>query len=421
MPLTRLKRLSRWQPGQLASNTLASTFWQMMRLGLQVVSLILIARLLGPEDYGAFAGFGSVAVILGNLSGWGGSYLMLQSVSRTPASFGRHWYATNYMILVSSAILTLLYLALTPALLQLPLPFWPLLAIALAELLCYPLVYAAGFAFQAHERMAWASALPAGMALSRLAGASLFWLAGGNTLERYADYHLATSLVTVMTALVAVQWQLRPQWEWRPYTGREIRQGLGFSSGTLSTSLLSEMDKILAVRHLGPEPAGAYSIAYRLLGTLATPVLSLMMAAQPRLFRHAPASGKQLNRLLLLLFVVILGYASLASLVVWLAAPWLPLLLGSDYIMAIEASRLLTPLLPLLSLRLAASLTLTSLGHPSLRSGMEFVALVVLGFGLSWVLPRQGLHGGIAMLICTESLLLLGLLLAILHGRRQIA
>lgn len=415
MAFALVKRLVRWRPGRLASNTLASTGWQMMRLGLQVLSLVLVARLLGPEGYGTFAGFGSVAVILGNLTGWGSSYLLLQSVSRAPATFGRHWYATQHIILISSTLLTLLYLTITPSLLQLSLPFLPLLAIALSELLCYPLVYAAGFAFQAHERMAWASALPAGMALARLAGASLFWLAGGKTLESYADYHLTTSIVAMMAALLAVQWQLSPKPERQPYTWKEMQQGLRFSSGTLSTSLLSEMDKILAVRYLGPEPGGAYSIAYRLLGTLATPVLSLMMASQPRLFRHNSTKGNQLQRLLLILLIVILSYTSIAALVVWFAAPWLTLLLGADYVIAIEATSMLTPLLPLLSLRLAASLALTSLGHPSLRSGMELVALVILGFGLSWALPRHGLPGGVAILISTESLLLLGLLLAVAY------
>jgi len=49
------------------------------------------ARLLGPSGYGVFAGISGVGTAIGGLTGLGTGWLMLQSVSRQPATFASQW------------------------------------------------------------------------------------------------------------------------------------------------------------------------------------------------------------------------------------------------------------------------------------------------------------------------------------------
>lgn len=410
----------RYKPGQLALNTLSSTAWQVIRLACQVLSVVIMAKVLGPQGYGALVGFGGLAVVLGGFTGLGGGYLLLQSVSQDAASFSRHWHATLHIIGLSGLLFSLVFLLAVPALLQLPWAASPLLAIALSELVCLPLVHACSFAFQAHERLGWAGALPALMAGARLLGAIAFLLTGSSHVEHYVWFQLGASLLAALTACLMVQKLLQPVPTKALYSWAELRNGLRFSASSFTSNAQVELDKILSVRFLGAGAAGSYTIAYRLVTALAMPAVSLALAAQPRLFRHASHPGSPaLRHLLQMMILAILGYALLAALVVFLIAPFLTTLLGTAFAPAVTAAQMLLPLLPLFGLRIMAGILLTSLGHPGQRVGLELLALALLA-GLSTVLmPRHGLTGTVLAVLGSESLLLLMLSVAALRAMRK--
>lgn len=407
-----LARLRQYRPGRLASNTLNATIWQVVRLGGQLLVLIVVARTLGPDGYGTLVGFGSLAIMLSGVFWVGGSYLMLQAVARDASLFGRYWRATRNLVLQSGLVLTLLFSVIAPHVLQLPLTLTSVAAIAFAELLCAPLVYAAGYAFQSHERLGWANALPALLTLLRLAAATAFLLGHGSQLNHYVLIYVSASVAAALLALYLVQHLLQPQLQAQHsgpshYRWAEWRAGMHFSASGLTTNAYGEMDKVLAVRFLSAGPAGAYAAAYRLLTVLILPVVSLLQAAQPRFFRLGHASdARALRRLLAAVTGACAVYAVLAAGLVLVLAPYLTVLLGPGFASSIAAAHLLAPLLPLLCLRMLAVTLLTGLGRPGLRAVMEAIAAVVLMLGCALVVPRFGLPGMVACLLTVEALML---------------
>lgn len=406
-----IRRLLSYRPGALATGTLLATGLQLLRVGCQAVTVILLARVLGPQEFGLLVGITGLAMIVGTLSWLGGSYLMLETVTREPAAFGSAWSATRHSVAWSAGVLLLLFLAFAAPLLQVSAALSLLLALGLAEILCYPLVYASGFAFQAHQRQGWANSLPALMAVARLLAALLFMACMPRpALADYALFHLAASLLCAGLALLVVQRQLRPGAARARYGLPDLRRGMGYLAGGLSLNAYGEADKILAVRALGTGPAAAYAIAYRVVTMLVMPAAALVQVAQPRMFRHAQAGERtELARLLGRIALAGLGYTALATVVAWLAAPLLLPLLGSAYAAAVGAARILVLLLPLMFLRLLAVTVLTSLGHPGRRAGLEVAAIGLMALAIHAAAPRFGLAGVIGSVLAVELLLLLAL------------
>lgn len=410
-PISFRQRLLAYRPGALATGALLATGLQLLRVGCQAVGVIVLARFLGPQDFGLLVGIGGMAMIIGTLSWLGGSYLMMETVTGQPARFGPAWSATRHSVFWLAAVLLLPFMLLTPLLLQLaPAPLL-LLALGLSEILCYPLVYAAGFAFQAHQRQGWANGLPALMAVARLLAAIVFllWLPAP-TLEGYALFHLAASLLCAGLALLAVQRVLAPAPARERYGLADLRRGAGYLMGGLSLNAYGEADKILAVRVLGTGPAAAYAVGYRVISMLAMPALALAQVAQPRMFRHVQAGEEQaLRALVVRLALSGLAYTAAAAGLAWLLAPLLAPLLGTAYETAVTAARALVVLLPLIFLRVLAVTLLTSLGRPGLRAGMEIVAIGLMAAAIHVAAPRFGLEGVIASVVAVEVLLFLAL------------
>ncbi len=96
--------------GRLARNTYLALFWQVVRVGAQGLWLIVIARKLGAEGYGAFAGAAGLAVFLGAFGGLGLGLVLLKKVSKDRRSFSVYWHKALKWTLGTGAVLVLIFL-----------------------------------------------------------------------------------------------------------------------------------------------------------------------------------------------------------------------------------------------------------------------------------------------------------------------
>ncbi|QSX73548.1 oligosaccharide flippase family protein [Lysobacter arenosi] len=405
--------VSGYRPGALAFSTLLGTFWQIVRLASQMLVIVVIARSLGAQGYGTLAGFGGLAVILGGLTGLGSGYLLLQEVSRQRSSFGLLWRTCLVAIFASGFVLSALYVSIAQAVVRADLGMTTLVAIAISELFCYPIVYASAFAFQAHERLGWATGLPSLMALARLAGAAAFLLYSPDPdFDRYMLFHLSASMASAVIAIVAVQRLLRPAAAGR-ISWRSLFGGMHFSVSWLTSNAYGETDKVLTARYLGLDLAGAYAMAYRVISALSAPVAALALAIQPRLFRSVDASNTTERRRLLRWSLALAAvYSVAAGGLVVAAAPLLVWLVGEEFADSVKAVRWLAPLLLVMSLRTLAATLLSSTGRVLARARIELIsAATMLASGLL-LIPSHGFQGAILSLYLTE-LIQLGMLGAI--------
>ena len=89
---------------------------------------VLIARALGPHEYGAFVGATALIAIVGPFAGVGGGNLLVKNVSRDKSLFTVYW--GNALLLLALSGIVLLGLVVVVAHLILP-PAIPLLLVVL--------------------------------------------------------------------------------------------------------------------------------------------------------------------------------------------------------------------------------------------------------------------------------------------------
>jgi len=155
--------------GPIALGTVRTSFVLGFRLFVQAGTLLLVALMLGPEEFGAFAGIASLAVLLGALSTFGTNLILFGEVSKV--STGRN-KVLSYAILTTLLCGALLFgIYLFVAFWLLPgnsLPVHVLLVIGFTEVLLQPLFGLMGTEHHALGRIARAQLIQSSPLVLRL-------------------------------------------------------------------------------------------------------------------------------------------------------------------------------------------------------------------------------------------------------------
>jgi len=385
----------------MARRTALATALQLTRLVLQLAFLILLARTLAPLQYGLFVGASSLATAAAGLSGLGTGMLLVKRVAVSATAWNAMWSHALRMFLGTGLVLAILFATSGANLLRVSITLPAMLCIGLSELICLPLVYLASFAFQAFDRIGLSAAMPCIMAMCRLLGIIAFSLSGlPRTLPSYVIVHVAASTLAAVLTLALVRWCLRPA----PSSGRvpagTNKEALRFCAGWFTNNALVELDKSLAVRFGSPTVAAGYALAYRLSSALSTPITSLVLTAQPRLFARQGAARRRLSiNMILATALCSLG----AGLAMFVLSPLLPIIFGHGYEDAAHFGRSLA-LLPLaFGLRFVLGSLLVAEGHPALRAILEAVGCVAMVMSAAILIPRFGAAGMTSMILIAET------------------
>ena len=173
--------------GPIARATLRTSAVLGIRLLVQAGTLLIVARVLGPHDFGAFAGVAALAVMLGTLSNFGTHIELLAEVSREPQ---RHAtvlpVALSTTLLCGSALFALYMLLATTLLGEAGIGIDVLIALGLAELILQPLLNLPGAEHQGHGRIATSQLLTTLPLAMRLLAAATVWLL--HPLDPLRDY-----------------------------------------------------------------------------------------------------------------------------------------------------------------------------------------------------------------------------------------
>lgn len=381
--------------GQIARATIRTSFVLGLRLVVQAGTLLLVARLLGPAQFGAFAGVTALAVLLGTLSTFGMHLVLLGEMSKDP---GRREIVLCYALpttLACGGVLLAVFLSI--CMLVLPgsgVALDVLIAIGLAEMLIQPL-----FALLASEWLALAHTarsqllqiLP--LALRLVAAVVVLLMGFSQPLVAYGyGYGLATALGWgVAMRYMRGPWPGPRAWRWP--TRAKLRESAGYAVLNITAIGPAELDKTLAARLLPLSAAGLYAAGARVVGATTLPVIALMLSALPRLFREGHTQVRRTARLLRWIFCATALYSVALAIVLWWCAPVFVWLFGGRY-EGIEATiRVLCVAVPGMALRMAAGSTLMALGKPWMRAGFEVVGLLVLTLAANVLTARLGAHG----------------------------
>lgn len=388
----------------IALATLRTSLVLGMRLLLQAGTLLLVARLLGPERFGVFAGVAALAVVVGTLSSFGTHLVFLSEASKEPARRPEVLaYALPTTLLCGAILLTAYLLVARVYFSPSSVSLMVLLAIGTAEILLQPM-----FAFPSNEHLAMERVARSQLVMNlplamRLVVAGLVFMAdAAEPLEAFSFGYLIASAIalSLATATSPAPWPtLRA---WRLPTKSELQHSSGYAALAITAAGPGELDKTLAAALLPPHASGLYAASTRVIGAVTLPVIAMLLSALPRLFREGQAKPQRTSRLIRWILASTLLYGALITALLWFAAPGFAWLFGSNYEGIVQMIQWLCLAVPGMALRIAAGSMLMALGRPWMRAGFEIGGVIVLSSCSLILTHHLGTAGMAVALTCAE-------------------
>jgi len=365
--------------GALARSSMATTGILGLRVATQALTLVLVTRLLGPATYGSYMAAASLAVILGLLPNLGAGYVLMARAARDGADAIENWRYGWPLSLSVGSLLTLGFPFVASAVTEGSLPLVDLALIGAAELLVTPLTLLLSFVLQARNRVAAGQMLlwiP--MALRAVAAFICIIFFAQTPLHTFVILQAAAALLGLGLALVATHRVAPLQWRPRRPSRDEWRSGAAYAAMHIVAANPTELDKIISPALLGAHAAGIYSATSRVMNAVVMPVVGMLVASQPRLFRHGAAPTQEGQRLVGLLGRISFGWGLLSAAALALGAPLLPYLLGNAFAETAATLPWVAMASPFMALRMAAGTVLVASGHPLRRLRFELTGIVLL-------------------------------------------
>lgn len=405
--------------GPIAQATIRTSFVLVLRMIVQAGTLLLVARILGPEQFGAFAGIAALAVLMGAFSTFGTHLVLLGDASKNK----QHGIEVlSYAIpttLISGTVLFLSYLVICGVLFNtLNIPWIILICIGLTETILLPIYVFPTTMLLANGQIAFSQLLtifPLGLRM--LCTILILFAALEKPLEIFAYCYIGTAVF----ALICLKLYNANAWlsikQWRLANRLELKRSAGFATLALTAVGPGELDKILAVKLLPLGVAGLYTLASRVIGAATLPVLALLLSAIPRLFRQ---NLNNEQRLLKWIFSTVFLYSIFLIALIWMFASFVEGIFGPNYAGMDDILKWIGFATPGLVFRIASGSILMTMNKPWIRAGFELSGLIILAVCSILFAPYWGVKGMIIALICAEwSMALIGMYLIVRERMRH--
>lgn len=381
---------------------------QGVSVAAQALYFVLIGRALGSREYGAFIGVVSLVTALTQFSGLGMEMILVRNISRDRSSFAVVWgqslvvLCAGFFLLLAGALL-FAHFVLRPEL-RILVPW-----IALGDGLLGKLVQLASRAFQGAGRLAWTARLSALTNLCRTATAAAVWVWAQTqhihpTAYFWARvYWLSTLTVAIVAGILVTS---RLGWpRFRRIHAQDLSEGLSFSVSSSSISIYNDIDKTFLISLGQTYAAGIYSAAYRAVDVATMPIYSVYTAAAPRFFRVGAQGVDQAIALARKTMSRTLPYAFGAALLLFVAAPLLPVAFGRSFRESVDVLRWLSLLPVLRALHYGWGSAITASASQWNRTAIQFGA-AALNVGLDFLLiPHWSWRGAAAASLLTDAAL----------------
>jgi O-antigen/teichoic acid export membrane protein len=361
-----------------------------IRLAGQLGYFLLVARALGPHDYGMVASVFALLVVFGSFSSWGSDHILIRTVTAAPERFRD--YFGNALLMTAATVLPLglfVYGAQAVAVGMAPLPF---AAFAVGELFFTRLLACSVACFMAFERGGDLFVVNSFFSLTRLGTcAAAILLSYPLTLEIWAEWYLAGVAFCGVAVIGYTIWRLGPP---RWFVARD-EIGLGFHFCLLYTAdaAVRDIDKPLVAYFAGASVAGIYNAAFRIVDATTVPMRAMAASFYARFFKHGHHGIERSFQFALKVLPLSLGYAVFAGLALSFGADFLPLLLGEKFRAAVPVTSTLAFLPVFWGLTSLGGDILTSAGRQRTRA-LVMVCLSLAPILLSGLLvPRFGALG----------------------------
>lgn len=373
--------------------------------GLRVVYFIVIARLLGVLQYGVVVGAFALVNLVAEQSRLGTGMVLLRYVSPNRNRFASYWGNTLLVTLLMSGVFILTLDVVAPHVLD-PASAAIVLVLAIGSCSFEQVTISATQAFMAFQSMRMSAGINQLPSMLRCFTAIGMLLTMHHaTAPQWALGSMFASMVAAVVALCAVSVQLGGPRLAPSLAFRHGIEGIQYAFASTTTVAYNDLDKTM-LSHFGMNSDnGIYGLAYRIIEMGTAPVMSLQLAAQPRLFQLATDGPREpiiLGRRLLRRSLVVNTAIALS---LFFGAPLIPFLAGLQFSQAVSALRWLSLILIFRGVHGISGCVLTGIGLQRFRTLNQFL-VVALNFGLNlWLIPTYGWHGAAWASLATDGTL----------------
>lgn len=351
--------LSRAGESDLAKNTAKLAMGQGLRLAIQAVYFVMIARSLGPKQYGAFVAMTSLVAVAAPFAGFGSPMILLKYVARERNQFPVYWGNGLLTILVSGLSLSFLILGICTFLLGHGFFFLTIL-VCISDLLMIRVAELATFAFAAIGQMGESARINVYITATKLVGIIILTSTIHHPdVKDWTYAYVLGSLICFVYALIrttraAGAIHIRPKLAWK-----NLPEASLFAVSTSSATIYNDIDKTMVGKLASFTDTGIYGAAYRIIDVSLVPVRAMLSAAYPEFFRLGVGGPLATKKYAYKLIKRSAPFGALVAVSLILGAPIIPHVLGKNYLSAVEAVRWLAviPFLRCIHIFLADGLT----------------------------------------------------------------
>ena len=406
----------------LARSSLWIGVGQVVRVGVQAVYFVLIARSLGAREFGAYVGVLALVAIAAPFASLGTGNLLVKHVSRAPDTFPRHWgRALAVTLLTGTGLLAIVSVG---ARLWLPsdVPLLLVLLVGAADLIFVRLADVSAMAFQAHHQMSRTALVHLLLGPVRLAAALVLLATTPHpTAVQWGGVYLLGAVVGGVAAVLLVTRELGKPAVKAGQLTEELGEGTFFATTLAAQTTTNDIDKALLARLSTLDATGVYGAAYRLVDMAFLPVGAVLVATYPRFFERGAEGVRATAAYARRLVAAGLAYGVVAGVGLYVLAPLVPLVLGRQYPETVTAIRWLA-ILPLLKvIHYFGADALTGAGHQGLRTAL-LVSVALLNVLLNlWLIPLYSWRGAAAASLLSDGLFGVAIWGALWYlGRREL-
>lgn len=401
------------------------TAWLMLakgaRIFIQAAYFILIARALGAEQYGAFAGVVAMVAIATPFSSWGAEYLLVKNVSRNPSLFSTYWGNALLTTSVSGFLLLGLVQIFGQVILPDSIPPLLIFLVGLSDLIFLRYIDATIKSFMAVDQVQNAAKMNVLLSFKNLAAA--FLLIQFFSRPTVTQWAFLYAISTIVAALMGIAMTNASIGKPKPKTSLirpSMQEGFYFSIGLSSQTVYNDIDKTMLASLGTLNATGIYAAAFRLITVSFVPIQALLAASHAKFFKKGEKGIQGSLSLAKRLVPIAALYTSVCMVGLMLFASFIPFILGEEYRGAIAAIRWLSPLLVLKAISYFGADTLTGAGFQRTRSFIQ-IGIALLNCGLNfWWIPLYSWKGAAwSTLVCDGVLMITLWLLVFYHYRRQ--
>jgi O-antigen/teichoic acid export membrane protein len=392
-----------------------------LRTIIQIAYLLILARALGAEQYGAFLAVVALVSILSPFSSMGTGHLLIRGIATERRPFAAPW--GDAIAVTSGCALTLglgTIFFVSPLVLPDGVSVALVTMVVLADLLFGRLAEISAQAYQGFERLERTAQIRVSLAALRLVAVIVMSsLVAELTAVNWSIGYAVSAMVTGIAAIAIVNLELgRPRFR-RGAFSHAVREGFYFSLAQSGQQTYTQVDKTMLAKIDSLGTAGVYGAASRIVDASFMPMVALLNATYSRFFRHGVEGVKGTLRFATRLLPLGMGYGALVGIGFLLFAPLLPWILGAEYASIVQALRWLAPIPLLRAVQYFAADSLTGAGYQPLRSAIQ-IGVGVCTVGINFVLiPRYSWLGAAWASVISSVLMALAFWTAVFYLRHR--